>query len=431
LLLAACGAHPAAPAAPAVDAALTAKVDAYLAPYVEMRDFAGTVVVARGDRVVVRRGYGDAPAAAPYAVGSIAKTVTAAAIELLEARGKLATADPVGRYVDGLSYGERVTIRQLLEHRAGIPDYYGFPEFAARHAEDIPLAGLVSLIATKPLDFEPGSDTRYSNSGYALLAATIERAAGERYGGFVARELLAPLGMARSGDLTSGRPGDLAPGRDPGFEPTLVQPAAALGAGWLAGNGSLYTTADDLLRWARAARSATPVAAPDRPGWGVHDRAGHKIVEQDGRISGYAAYVGVSLDDDVTVIALGNIQSQAIATIGPDVGDLARGRPVSTPAVRPRPRAPEPPLSSFEGRYRVAPGFALTIAAAPGGLTLSGPDRIATALDREGPTAFFFRTLYVEISFTPGADGRATALLWAGAAFPRDDAAPGSASAPP
>ena len=218
LVLAACGARPAAPPRPAwADPALAARVDQYLAPYVAMKDFAGTVLVARDDRVLVRRTYGDAPEAATYAVGSIGKTVTAAAIELLASRGKLALTDPVGRYLSG-PY-DSVTIQQLLNHRAGIPDYYAFPEFATRHGEDIPVAQLVALIAGKPLDFAPGTGERYSNSGYALLAALVEQVSGERYGTYVARELFAPLHMAHTGDLTAGAPRSLAPGRDPGFAP--------------------------------------------------------------------------------------------------------------------------------------------------------------------------------------------------------------------
>lgn len=209
---------------------LGARIAAYLAPFVQMHDFAGVVLVARGDRIVFHKAFGDAPAHAPYAVGSIAKTVTAAAIELLAARGKLSLADPIGRHVRGLPYGARVTIAQLLAHRAGVPDYDGFPEFARGRATSPTLAELVALIAAKPLDFAPGSDERYSNSGYALLAAAIEHASGSPYEAFVAHELFAPLHMAHVGDLADP-PRDLAPGRDPGFAPAYVTRPSPLGPG--------------------------------------------------------------------------------------------------------------------------------------------------------------------------------------------------------
>lgn len=411
VVVAACG-RPVAPAPappPAPDAALVARVDAYLAPYVEMRDFAGVVLIARDDRVLLSRRYGDAPGGA-YLVGSLAKTVTGAAIERAMADGTLGLDDPIGRHVAGLPYGDRVTIRQLLDHRAGVPDYYGFPEFAARHRDDLSLAALVALIASKPLDFPPGSDERYSNSGYALLAAAIEHASGRRYADFVVGELFAPLHMTRSGDVTAGAPPTLVAGRDPSFPPELVQPAASIGRGWLAGNGGFYTTADDLRIWLAAARRrAQPY------GWGVHDHHGHRVVEQDGRLPGYAAYAGVARDDGVAVIVLSNIQAQVVATIGVELAELARGHAVAPPARRPVAAADAGPVAAFAGRYQVAPGFELTIAATPRGLTLAGPDGIALPLDRTGATSFYFRPLQVAIGFL----GDGAALTWNGDAFPR------------
>ncbi len=386
--------------------AMVARVDRYLAPYVAMHDFAGSVLVVRNDKVILRKTYGDGTTA-PTCVGSITKTVTAAAIEVLATRGKLSLSDPIGRYVPGLPYGNNVTIEQLLDHRAGVPDYYTFPEFAERHTEDIALPELVSLIAAKPLEFTPGAKESYSNSGYVLLAAAIEAITSNSYGQFVATEVIAPFHLEHSGDVTNGRPADLAPGRDPGFPPDLVQPAAEIGNGWLVGNGSFYTTAADLMSWARSQRTlVTPY------GWGQHDHAGHRVLEQDGRIPGYAAYVGVS-DDRIGVVVLSTIQSHAVTKIGIDLLELARGKDVAPPATRPT-IAPDAALANFAGTYRVGPGFAMTVAATPQGLTLAAPDGIALPLDRTGPATFFFRPLYIQLEF---ADDK---LVWGTQKFARE-----------
>ena len=403
LALVACGPPP--PAASPGDAVLVAKVDRYLAPHVEMREFAGSVLIVKDNKVVLRKTYGDATTA-PSCAGSLSKTVTAAAIELLANRGKLHLSDSIGMYVPGLPYGNTISIEQLLTHHAGVPDYYKFPEFAERHAEDIALPELVTLIGKKPLELVPPNGEAYSNSGYVLLAAAIESITSDSYGGFVTREVITPLHLEHTGDLVNGPPADLAPGRDPGFGPTLLQPASPLGTGWLVGNGSLYTTASDMMSWARSQRTlSNPL------GWGQHDHAGHRVMEQDGRISGYAAYVGIT-DDGIGVVVLSTIQSQVVTTLGPDLAELARGKDVAAAPVRPT-AAPDAALTAFAGRYGTA-SFTMTVAATPEGLTLAGHDGIALPLDRTGPSTFFFRPLYVDVKF---ADDK---LVWNGAPFARE-----------
>ncbi len=138
---------------PSTAQALAQRVDAYVAPYVRMRDFGGVVL--------------------KFGIGSVTKTFTAAAIELLAERGRLSLHDPLSRFLPGLVFGDSVTLEQLLDHTAGVPDYYGFPEYAARRTEPMSLEQFVRLVGAKSLDFTPGSQERYSNSGYKLLAAVV------------------------------------------------------------------------------------------------------------------------------------------------------------------------------------------------------------------------------------------------------------------
>ena len=222
-------------------------VDAYLRPLVADRNFFGTVLVSRGGRVLIERAYGFAnielsvptTTSTRYAIGSLSKTFTAAAILMLRDGRKLSLSDPVGRFISGLPYGERVTIEQLLTHSAGVPDYYLFPEYFARRSQPISLDEIVALLAKKPLDFEPGSKSNYSNSGYVLLAAVIEKASGVRYADFLRTQVFEPLAMRNSGDLSvSGLIENLATGYDPGFEPELLQRPVSVDPSWLVGSGS-------------------------------------------------------------------------------------------------------------------------------------------------------------------------------------------------
>jgi len=214
----------------------------------------------------------------------------------------------------------------------------------------------------------------------------------------------------------------LAPGYDPGFAPARVQPAAYTSRGWLEGNGAVYSTAGDLSRWVEAIQSDALVHTSRLPypyGWGKHVRFGRDVLEQNGRIpAGYTAYVGTYPKERVTVIVLGNIQSQAVFQMGPDLAAMVLGERYAIPVVRAGALTPPAPdtaaLDRLAGRYEVFPGFNLTVQATAQGLLLAGPDGALLPLDLEGPGRFFFRPLYVPIAFRTDAAGRSTALLWAG-----------------
>jgi CubicO group peptidase (beta-lactamase class C family) len=396
-----------------------------------MRDFSGTVLVARGGRVLVDRAYGWAsyelgiPASQTmrFGIGSVTKTFTAAAIELLAERGRLALHDTLSKFLPGLVFGDSVTLEQLLAHTAGVPDYYGFPEYAARRTEPMSVEEFARLVGSKPLDFKPGSQGRYSNSGYKLLAAVLERVSGMSYSTFVRTQIFEPLHLAETGTLTdAGLVERLAPGYDPGFPPERVQPAAYTSRTWLEGNGSVYSTAADLLRWIEAIQSDALVHNSRLPypyGWGKHVRFGRDVLEQNGRIpAGYAAYIGTYPKDGVTVIVLSNIQSAVVDQMGADLAALVLGRPYTIPAIRSDALTPTEvdsvALHGLAGRYQVFPGFVLTVRATRRGLLLAGPEGAFLPVDTEGPGGFFFRPLYVPIRFRTDSVGRATALLWAG-----------------
>jgi CubicO group peptidase (beta-lactamase class C family) len=417
-----------APAEPA-PRAFASRVDAYVKPYLDMHAFSGTVLIARRGKVLVSRGYGSAEmarrvppsASTKFGIGSITKTVTAAAIEKLAGQGRLALGDPVSKYLPGFDHGDVITIANLLEHSSGLKDYYAWEAYASGRDKPISREAFLAQAQAEPLDFPPGSKSTYSNTGYYVLAAIVERASGTSYDDFVRRELFAPLGMTRSGDLRDGVAVDgLAAGYDAGFPPTDLQPAPSVSRTWLEGNGSVYSTAPDLVRWLEAIRRhelPNVDAFPYPYGWGKRTRFGREMLEQNGRIPiGFASYVGLYPKDDLVVVVLSNIQAEVAEPIGIDLAAIAFGEPYSVPAPRRRVQDPPDPVvfRSYEGRYEISPGFALTVRAVPQGLLLAGPDGAFLPLDHEAADRFFFRTLYVPIAFERDPSGRIVTLDWNG-----------------
>ena len=157
-----------------------------------------SVAVLRGDSVLLARGYGFAnlehrvPAtdSTVYAVGSLSKQFTAAAIVLLSQQGRLRLDDPITRYLpEGSAVWSAVTIRHLLTHTSGIPQ-----DTTLDWRRDYSESELVRS-AAQPLQFEPGELESYSSTGYALLGVIIHRVTGVSWGDFVRDQIFRPLGM--------------------------------------------------------------------------------------------------------------------------------------------------------------------------------------------------------------------------------------------
>ena len=233
--------------------------------------FSGAALLANGDRVLVRAAYGEAArqghvpnrADTKFNLGSINKLFTKLAIAQLAEQGKLRLDDTIDHYLPDYpkAVASRVTVRQLLDHRGGIGDIFGPAYDRTDRSKLRQVSDWVPLFRDTPLAFEPGAREEYSNGGYVLLGAIVERVSGEHYYDYVRRAIYAPLGMKDTDHFASdGRTPNLAAG----YTRERV-PGAAPGSGWIdnaatrpwrgspAGGG--YSTLDDLLRFVQAMRS--------------------------------------------------------------------------------------------------------------------------------------------------------------------------------
>src|SRR5471032_2659362 len=166
--------------------------------------FMGSVLVAQGDTILLDKGYGaanlewDIPntPATRLRIGSLAKQFTAAAILLLEERGKLKLDDPVRTYLpDAPAAWDRITLFNLLTQTSGIHDYTDTPDFSTMMKRQMTPEQLIATFRDMPLEFTPDEKFSYSNSNYVLLGSVIERAGGMPYGKFIQDNLFTPLGM--------------------------------------------------------------------------------------------------------------------------------------------------------------------------------------------------------------------------------------------
>lgn len=266
------------PALPAMsEAEVVSALRTALDSLVRADAFSGAVLLTRGDQVLLREGYGLAVRAARtpnrpdtrFNLGSINKIFTRTAIEQLAAAGKLAIGDTISRYLADYprDKGSRITIAQLLEHRAGTGDIFN-ARFEAMDVSRLRTTGdWMELIRDQPLEFEPGARQEYSNAGYVLLGAIIEQVSGLSYYDYVRQRIFEPAGMTSTASYArdAATPNRARPySRRGGASDDWQDVTESLpGRGSSAGGG--YSTLDDMKRFGDALKSGR-LGVPARPG---------------------------------------------------------------------------------------------------------------------------------------------------------------------
>ena len=227
------------------------QIDGYLTGLAQQGEFSGAVIAAQADHLLLRKGYGysDRDSQVPNApqtrfdIGSLTKAFTAAAVLRLQADGKLDVQDAVCAFLEDCPpVWQGITLQQLLTHTSGIPDYANSALFSRIDDQDCTPAQIIPLFRDLPLDFAPGSQWRYSNSGYVLLGEVIEEVSGRPYAAYLKDTLLSPLGLQDTGldrGANTGAVGYL----DGEQQAGKMTPSSLYSA------GGLYSTVDDLYRW--------------------------------------------------------------------------------------------------------------------------------------------------------------------------------------
>ena len=175
-----------------------------------------SVAVVKDGQIAYAKAFGQAnigehrPATADtrYAIGSVSKQFTSAAILLLAEQGKLSLNDKVGKYLPDLTRGREVTIRELLSHTSGYEDYapqdYMIPEWTRA----ITPREILDRWAKKPLNFDPGTRWQYSNTNYVIAGQIFEKVSGQPLVAFLREKIFGPLGMTTPGEITDHEPAD-------------------------------------------------------------------------------------------------------------------------------------------------------------------------------------------------------------------------------
>lgn len=387
---------------------------AYMAPHVAMAEFAGVVAIAPGGRLSQFGSFGGRyDGNARFAVASVAKTFTAATVDALIQTRRLGLDTTLGSLLKPFA-GSPITISDLLNHTSGIPDIYSLAEFATGHRNPISRTDYIALLAKQKLQFVPGTKSSYSNSGYALLAFAAESAAGATFAELQQHHVLDPAGLRDTGMLPGA---SVVPGADPGL-PNATRPAEPIDPSWLIGNGSLYSTSNDLLQWLSAIHAGTVIRTRWWPypwGWG-RDKT-KTILEGDGRYAGYACRLDLNLQNGDAVVVLSAIQSAVVNEVAESLLDSIAGKALVPTKERTFVTLDANQAKEYEGRYRLSADFVLDVARFGDSIQIAGSDGVYESLDPLGDDRFFFRVLDSALVFKRAGDGSVGAIDWGPGAF--------------
>jgi CubicO group peptidase (beta-lactamase class C family) len=326
-------------------------VDALFAPYAKPGSPGCALAVVRNGGIVYEKGYGLAnvengvpidPKQTVFDIGSTSKQFTAASVLLLARDGKLSLDDDIHKYVPELpDYGVPITLRHLLHHTSGIRDYINLMVMGDFTVEDhtTDADALAVLARQKKLDFPPGSEHSYSNSGYFLLSLVVQRVSGKSLRDFAQERIFTPLGMNHTQCLNDHTA--IVPHRATGYGP---HPGGGFGvqmSNWEQnGDGGVNTTVEDLAKWDRnfydpkvggpwlieqlqtTGRLNDGSAIDYARGLVVSTYRGLRSVSHGGSWAGYRAELLRFPDQKLSVIALCNLATAKPSDLALKVADL-------------------------------------------------------------------------------------------------------------
>ncbi|HUD12338.1 MAG TPA: serine hydrolase domain-containing protein [Terracidiphilus sp.] len=320
-----------------LDPARKERIDRIAAQVLEQTGVpSASVAVVQHGKLVYTNAYGDAHLASAsgpavvattemrYSIGSISKQFTAAAVLMLQEEGKLSLDDAVGKYIPGLTEGDKVTIRQILSHTSGYQDYWPEDYVMTPMLKPESAQQIIDTWAKKPLDFEPGTKWQYSNTNFVIAGKIVETVTGAPLMDMLVTRIFRPLGMKSVWNSDEAKLTSVDATAYYRHALGALRVAPREGRGWMFAAGELAMTAHDLALWDESLIAQT-VLKPEsykqmftevklKDGKGTHyglgvevmDRNGHRSIEHSGEVSGFVSDNEVLVDDGVAVAALTN-----------------------------------------------------------------------------------------------------------------------------
>jgi CubicO group peptidase (beta-lactamase class C family) len=392
--------------------------------------FTGSILIARGNKVVISKGYGPAgvKTGAPnssktrYRLGSIGGQFTDMAILQLQEKGELHVHDSVCKYIAECPDGwQKVSIFDLLTHTSGIPDVSSSSAYQSSTLVAPTISELVARIKREPLRFKPGEKLENSYSESEVLNAVIEKISGKPYIGYLETHIFTPLGMRNTGYDSSLRIPNPSGDKEGRLVPVLAPSDLQLSLPYTA--GGLYSTVEDLYVWNRALstqklasqKSLEQMFTPYRDGYGygwmVRKELDRKLITQGGGVRMYSTSIRRYPDDDACVIVLSNMGTADAGKVGHDLAAILFGKYYELARKHKVIKLDPATYDNYEGRYALATNLVLTVTREGDRLMIQGTGQAKIEILPESETRFFINGSDAMINFMKISNGSVTQLI--------------------
>lgn len=428
---------------PAASPSIWQQIDEQFAEWDKWDSPGASLAVVRDGELVYARGYGNAHLEYPipitpstvFHVASVSKQFTCFAVVLLAAEGKLSLDDDIRQHLpDAPDFGHRISVRQLMHHISGIRDQWELLRMAGWRLDDvITREHILRLFGwQRDLNFEPGSEYMYCNTGYTLLAEIVARVSGQSFEEFTQQRIFKPLAMSRThfhSDhemIVPGRAYSYAP-RGDGFRKSVLSYANV-------GATSLFTTAEDLARWlvnldeGRVGGAEAMATMHERGvlndgekidyalGLSHSKYRGLKIVGHGGSDAGFRTAALRVPEHKLGVVVLSNLGSFNPTDVARRVAAIVLADHVEPLKEKEKPQSAEPidvepdVLDRYVGLYHLDNGLTVTLTRRGRRLIGQLNDMDPATLEARSPTEFFLKQFAARVVFEDRGDQPAEAF---------------------
>lgn len=394
----------------------------------------GTAIIVQDGKVLYHKGFGkanleldvDMQAGHIFRIGSITKQFTAAAILKLAEKGKLSLEAPVTKFLpDYPTRGHTITVHHLLNHTSGIKSYTEMEKWDAEaRRRDFTPREMIDYFKDEPMDFAPGEEFRYNNSGYFLLGYIIQKASGQPYDAYLRETFFEPLGMKHT---IYGHNAPVVPGRVAGYQPSpfggyqnadylsMTQPYAA---------GSLLSNVEDLSTWYHAVAAGKVISVASRElahtpttlndgevqqygyGWSLGEQEGSAFWGHGGGINGFATASRYFPEEKLFVAVFSNCNCNDPGAVASKLALQALGKYKEIKVIS----LSDDLLDKYEGKFELNPNLILTVTKKDGQLSVHATGQGSVMVEAYEEHKFFNEALNAKIQFNFADDGTVESL---------------------
>lgn len=315
-------------------------VDELLSTLQSRDEFSGSVLLSKGDDIIINQGYGYAnrehqvmnTTETKFRIGSITKQFTAMAILMLEEQGVLSIDENLKRFMPSYNYADHITIHHLLTHTSGIPNITHIPNFREFMRQPTTLENTMNQFLHLEPEFKSGTQFKYTNSGYIILASIIEQTTSLSYGEFLRRYIFEPINMINTGCDDHK---EIILHRAQGYEmDSCIVNAEYIDMTLPVGGGNLYSTTGDLFKWDQILYSEylvkekslkkmfSPYEFGYGYGWFITNNGNCRQMHHGGGIVGFKNKITRLVDERLTLILLNNLSSTDVDQISQEIIQL-------------------------------------------------------------------------------------------------------------